>query len=223
MATRLPPRRPDGTIDLVTTHLELRRLPRIPRVSISGRTLSLVHARRFPLHFYRYLYNTVGAPHLWWECREMDDDTLAATVLDDQVELHVFQVDGTPAGFAELDRRQTGEVDIVKFGLIPEYVGQGLGLGFLGRVIEAAWQDDTDRITVHACSTDHPRALLVYQRIGFAAYDEVRETIDDPRDRGLFLEHESAANSMLGAIVSLDDDPEDAESAANEDDPPRIP
>lgn len=194
----LPPaRRPDGTLQLVTTRLELLHKPRLPRVTNTDRTITLVHAKRFPLHFYRYLYNTVGAPYLWWERRELDDETLAAAVLHEQVELHVLIVDGTPAGFAELDRRTPGEVELVYFGLIPDYVGQGLGLRFLGRMMDVAWQEGVQRVTVHACSTDHPRALLVYQRAGFVAYDEERAVIVDPRDRGLFPEHESAANSIV--------------------------
>lgn len=186
-----PARRPDGKLELVTTRLELRATPRHPRVSIMGRTLALVHAKRPPLHFYRYLYDTVGSPYLWWQRREIDDEALAAIVHDERVEILVLQVDGVPAGFAELDRRRTGEVALVYFGLMPEFVGQGLGLPFLGRVMEHVWQgDDVERVIVHACSTDHPRALMVYQRLGFVPYDVEHELIDDPRDRGLFPEHE---------------------------------
>lgn len=185
-----PARRPDGTLELVTTRLELRARPRHPRVSITGRTLTLVHAQRPTLHFYRYLYDTVGSPYLWWQRRELDDEALATIIHDERVEIHVLHVDGVPAGFAELDRRRPGEVELAYFGLVPEYVGQGLGLPFLSRVVDLAWQDDdVERVTVHACSADHPRALLVYQRIGFTPYDMVHEQVDDPRDRGLFPEH----------------------------------
>lgn len=189
-----PARRPDGKLELVTTRLELRAIPRHPKVSILGRTLALVHAKRPPLHFYRYLYHTVGSPYLWWQRRELDDEALAAIVHDERVEILVLQVDGVPAGFAELDRR-AGEIELVLFGLMPEFVGQGLGLPFLGRVMEHAWQgDDVARVIVHACSTDHPRALMVYQRLGFVPYDVQRELIDDPRARGLFPEHGDAGD-----------------------------
>ncbi|MCA9705462.1 MAG: GNAT family N-acetyltransferase [Myxococcales bacterium] len=191
-----PARSPAGTLELVTTHLEMRQPPRHPRVSITGRTLTLVHAKRPTLHFYRYLYDTVGSPYLWWERREMSDDALAALLHDERIEVHVLYVDGVPAGFAELDRRQAGEVELTHFGLVPEFIGQGLGRPFLGRVMDVVWKDeDVGRVTVHACSTDHPRALLVYQRLGFVVVDEVRETIEDPRVRGLFPEHvEPSAN-----------------------------
>lgn len=194
-----PVRTPDGTLEVVTTHLELRQQPRPLRVSILSRTLAVVHAQRFPLHFYRYLYDTVGSPYLWWERREMDDQELAAIVLDERVELHVLQVDGVPAGFAELDRRNPEHVVLEKFGLIPDYLGQGLGLHFLGRVVDIAWREESvQRVTVKVASTDHPRALLIHQRIGFQAYNEVREQIDDPRGRGLFPELDEDAPANTG-------------------------
>jgi GNAT superfamily N-acetyltransferase len=190
-----PARRPDGKLELVTTRLELRAIPRHPKVSIMGRTLALVHAKRPPLHFYRYLYHTVGSPYLWWQRRELDDESLAVIVHDDRVEILVLQVDGVPAGFAEVDHRRRGEVELVYFGLMPEFVGQGLGLPFLGRVMEHVWQSEDaalERVTVHASSTDHPRALMVYQRLGFVPYDVQHELVDDPRARGLFPEHAEA-------------------------------
>lgn len=194
MVPKPPARNPDGMLELVTTRLELRKAPRVPRVSITGRTLALHHAKHFPLHFYRYLYDTVGSPYLWWERREMGDEELASIVHDERVELQVLYVDGVPAGFAEIDRRKAGEVELIYLGLVPEYLGQGFGRYLTGRVVEMAWQDDdVHRVVVHACSTDHPRALLVYQQIGFTAFDELREHIEDPRDRGLFPEHEDEA------------------------------
>ncbi|MCH9681472.1 MAG: GNAT family N-acetyltransferase [Deltaproteobacteria bacterium] len=204
MFDRTPPARaPDGKLSLVTTRLELREAPRHRRVSMTGRDVALVHAQRPPLHFYRYLYATVGAPYLWWERREMDDAALGSIIFDDRVEIHVLLVDGVPAGFAELDRRRAGEVELAYFGLMPEFIGQGLGLPLLDRVVEQAWQaDGVERVTVHYCSTDHPRALQVYQRIGFVPYDEVRAMIDDPRDRGLFPEH--MIDTQLGVTASND-------------------
>ena len=138
----------------------------------------------------------------------MGDDELASIVHDGRVELLVLQVDGVPAGFAELDRRRAGEVELSYLGLMPEYLGQGLGRFLTGRVVEMVWQeDDVQRVIVHACSTDHPRALLVYQQIGFAAFDELRERIEDPRERGLFPEH--ADEPANAGPEDSDDDPDE--------------
>lgn len=185
-----PPRRADGKLEIVTTHLEMRARPRRVGQSVSGMTLEVRSPAQPTVSFYRYLYETVGAPYLWYERRACNDTTLRTILHDDKVELHVLYVDECPAGFAEIDRRRQGEgpdeVDLVHFGLVPEYLGRGLGPIFLDRILAQCWEDDPNRVTTHVKSHDHPRALLVYQRMGFHPYDEVAAVVDDPRTRGLF-------------------------------------
>ena len=102
----------------------------------------------------------------------------------------MLYVDGCPAGFAELDRRRGDEAELAYFGLVPDYLGQGIGKWFLSRVIDLAWEEaPTSRLWVHTINLDHPRALMIYQRMGFVAYDEKTRTVEDPRLRGLFPEH----------------------------------
>ncbi len=55
--------------------------------------------------FYRYLYDTVGAPHLWWLRRALPDSALAGMLADPAVSIHVLYRGGEPAGFFELDGR----------------------------------------------------------------------------------------------------------------------
>ena len=68
----------------------------------------------------------------------MSDEALATIIGDPRDELHVLHVDGTPAGFAELDRRQPHEIELVQFGLMPDFIGQGLGKWFLQWTIDKA-------------------------------------------------------------------------------------
>jgi GNAT superfamily N-acetyltransferase len=187
---RPPARTPEDTLEVAITRLEMTQPARRLGISITGRDVAVVRAHRPPLHFYRYLYDTVGAPWLWWERRAMDDPDLAAIVHDDRVEILVLWVDGCPAGFGELDRRTADEVHLAWFGLVPEYLGQGLGLWFLDRVVDLAWREPIARLWVRSTSLEHPRALLVYQRAGFVAVDSAGATIVDPRARGLFPEHD---------------------------------
>ena len=58
---------------------------------------------------------------------KLSDEALAALIGDTRDEWHVLHVDGTPAGFAEFDRRQPHEVELVQFSLMPEFIGKGLG------------------------------------------------------------------------------------------------
>ena len=181
-----PPPRPDGKLEVEITDLEMRVRPkRTGRIPLTGHTLGVQRALRPTLHFYRYLYSTVGAPYLWFARSRLSDEALKSIIHDERVEILVLYVDGCPAGLAELDRRNQGdppdEVDITHFGLVPDFLGRGLGLRFLDRVVDLAWQDDPARVTVHVASLDHPRAMLVYQRAGFEPCGTRHVVYADPR------------------------------------------
>ncbi len=81
-------------------------------------------------------------------------------------------VDGVPAGFAELDRRIEGEIELVQFGLMPEFIGQGLGRYFLQWTIDKAWSYCPRRFWLNTCTKDHPAALPNYLKADFAIYKE---------------------------------------------------
>ena len=133
--------------------------------------VTVERAERPPVAFYRYLYDAVGADWDWYVRRRLSDDALAAIIHDDAVEVYVLHVRGVPAGYAEFDRRIEDEVEIAYFGLMPDYVGRGLGPALLGWALETAWSYGPRRVWLHTCSLDHPKALAVYRRAGFTVYD----------------------------------------------------
>lgn len=176
-----------ATLEVTTTYLEMLQRPRRTRHAPAGeRTLALLRAEHPPLHFYRYLYETVGAPWLWYERRQLGDEALSAIVHDPSVEVCVLYVDGSPAGFAELDARALPEIELAYCGLVPDFIGKGLGLYLIDCAVERAWarEPEPSRLWVHTCTLDHPRALLAYQHAGFQPYREETETIADPRSTG---------------------------------------
>jgi GNAT superfamily N-acetyltransferase len=124
---------------------------------------------------YRSLYDAVGKDYHWLSRRKMSDEAVAAVIGDPRNELHVLHVDGTPAGFAELDRRQPAEIELVQFGLMPDFIGQGLGKWFLRWTIDKAWSYAPRRFWLHTCSLDHPAALPNYRKAGFVLFKQ--ETI----------------------------------------------
>ena len=102
----------------------------------------------------------------------MSDEELIAVIGGSRNELHVLHVDGMPAGFAELDRRQPLEIELVQFGLIPEFIGQGLGKWFLQWTIDKVWSYDPKRFWLHTCTLDHTAALPNYLKAGFVLFKE---------------------------------------------------
>ena len=170
--------------EVTTWYLEMKSRPALRQPAPPGATLTEVRAPS--AHFYRYLYETVGAPWLWVERRRMPDEELLSILLDPDVHLYVAYVDGAPAGYFELDARALGpvtfSVELAYFGLVPDRIGQGLGGWLIGSAIEAAWSlPSVERVWVHTCSLDHPRALSNYEKAGFVRYDQRIELIWDPR------------------------------------------
>ena len=176
----------EGKLDVTITYLEMTERPAAfaPHPPL-GQRAALMRAESPTVSFYRYLYNTVGEPWLWWERRALDDAALARIVQDERVEIYVLYVDGVPAGFAELDRRHAPVTDIRLLGLIPEFKGRGLGGYLLRTAVDIAWAGDPETVTVDTCTLDEPRALPLYQRIGFTPVRRETRRIDDPRVTGL--------------------------------------
>jgi GNAT superfamily N-acetyltransferase len=114
----------------------------------------------------------VGRDYDWTTRNKLPDAELAALLDDPRLEVHVLMVDGVPAGFAELDRRTEGEIELVQFGLMPGFIGQGLGKWFLQWAIDKAWGYSPKRFWLHTCTKDHPAALTNYLKAGFALYKE---------------------------------------------------
>jgi GNAT superfamily N-acetyltransferase len=138
--------------------------------------LTVVHARKPTIAYYRYLYDAVGRQWQWTSRKKMSDEQLTAIIHDPTDEVYVLDVDGVPAGFAELDRRVEGEIEITQFGLVPEFIGQGLGKYFLQWAVDRAWTYQPKRLWLHTCNLDHPVALSNYLKAGFAIYKEETKT-----------------------------------------------
>jgi GNAT superfamily N-acetyltransferase len=136
--------------------------------------------------FYRFLYGAVGEGWLWTERRRWSDATLAARIQDPGVEVWVLTADGQPAGYAELDRRDPADVELSYFGLLPAFIGRGLGSRFLRFAVHRAWRAETRRFWVHTCDLDHPAALGVYHRAGFVPFRTDVTDEPDPRLSGSF-------------------------------------
>lgn len=165
-------------IETTVTYLEMREQPTRPSVPAPLGKLAILRAEHPPVSFYRYLYNTVGEAWYWSERRALDDAALGAIVHDPKVNIYVLYVAGVPAGYVELDRRREREVELAYFGLVPEFTGRGLGSYLLDWAVHAAWAGAPERVWVHTCTLDHPRALPLYQRAGFVAYKRQAEKVE---------------------------------------------
>lgn len=178
----------DGRLEVTITFLEMTERPAHPHLMPpQGLNCTLLRVRRPSVQFYRYLYDRVGEPWLWFERRAMADEELAAIVQDDRVEIYLLSVDGEPAGYAELDRRRPPDIELAYFGLMPEFIGKGLGRYLMTWTIDTAWNRAPERLWVTTNTLDHPKALPLYQRCGFRPFQQEIKLFDDPRLNGLIV------------------------------------
>lgn len=155
------------------TYLEMRERPSLlkpqPPHGLDGR-LMLMKTGRMPVGFYRYLYDAVGREYHWYDRKRWDDAKLGAEIWADGKEIFVLYVRGAPAGYFELDFREEPDCELTYFGIIPDFHGLRLGRFFLSSAIARAWDQGIKRLTVHTNTDDHPRALPLYQKLGFVPY-----------------------------------------------------
>lgn len=180
----------DANFEVVRTVLEMHARPARPlaRPPSLRKPVMLLRAEQPTVSFYRYLYNTIGRQWFWYERRVMDDATLAACIHDAAVAVNVLYIGGVPAGLAEIDARGIRDIELAYIGLIPEFIGRGLGRYLVDWAIDAAWDREPDRIWIHTCTLDHPAALPLYQKAGFTPYGQNTFKIPDPRKMACFAD-----------------------------------
>lgn len=84
----------------------------------------------------------------------------------------LLSFDGETAGIVVYDPHPGNAMEILSFGLLPEFVGKGLGGYALTLAIERAWTllPGVRRVWLHTSSSDHPNALPNYHRRGFRTF-----------------------------------------------------
>jgi GNAT superfamily N-acetyltransferase len=115
----------------------------------------------------RFLYTAVGGDWYWLDRLSWTYPQWLSHLSRPEVETWVGYVQGTPAGYFELERQADHTVEIVYFGLLPQFIGRGVGGALLTAAIRQAWNGDTRRVWVHTCSLDGPNALQNYYARGF--------------------------------------------------------
>ena len=169
--------------DVTTTSLEMlspndfrpkaasRKDVRVEKIEIPTPTLN---------HFF---FVNVGRPWKWFSRLTWTLSEWRAWAENDNVHTFVGYMRGSPFGYIELDQ-QGDSVEIAFFGILPQFIGHGLGGFLLSEAIRQAWQLNPKRVWVHTCTLDHKHALDNYLARGFSIYKKVtlQERIPDDDD-----------------------------------------
>jgi GNAT superfamily N-acetyltransferase len=120
----------------------------------------------------RALYAGVGADWWWIDRLGWSWARWHAHLSRPGVETWLARLRGTPAGYAELEAVD-GDVELAYLGLLPAFIGRGLGSRLLDAALRRAWaMPGTRRVWVHTCSLDGPAALRAYEARGLRRYRE---------------------------------------------------
>jgi GNAT superfamily N-acetyltransferase len=143
------------------------RAQRAPRAD-----LALVHIVPPMPELNRFFYTAVGGAWWWhdrlpWTYQQWRDYL-------DRPELQTWMLTaaGIPAGYFELEAQPEGSVEVAYFGLLPSFIGAGLGGHLLTCAIERSFATGARRVWLHTCTLDHPGALANYQARGLRLYQQ---------------------------------------------------
>jgi hypothetical protein len=157
-------------ISMTVTFLEMTAKPSTLPPPLPKGKIAFLRAEHPPTHFYRYLYDTIGEKYFWVDRKKLSPDALAELLNDPRMEIYVLYADGNPAGLAELDLRAGNSA----------YIGRRLGYFFLYHACMNAWLHPITKLKVNTCTLDHPRALPLYQRLGFAPVSREERYLEMP-------------------------------------------
>ena len=162
-------------IPVRTTYLEMRS-PTIPDAPAPPPGCSVERWEKPGSIEYRELFAGVGGAWGWSGRLILGEEELKIVLHAQTTEIFRLRYRGQTAGFAEFDRRVEGQVEITYFGLLAEFIGRGLGRFFLGWTVRRAWDGGTERVWLHTCEFDHPKALATYVKAGFSVCGEAKES-----------------------------------------------
>jgi len=160
----------------LVTFLEMRKPPAEKLQPLEGVSFRLL-ARPIDVNAYREYYYGVGEKHYWLDRMIMPDEELSQKINADNIDIFLMHVNNAPAGYAEFIKNPDF-TEILYFGLLPDYIGKGLGKFFLRWATEQAWSYGPKWIQLNTCQLDHPHALENYKKNGF---QEVRTEIHQRR------------------------------------------
>lgn len=124
----------------------------------------------------RSTYVRIGAPHGWTGRAAWSDERWEEELARPGVRAWIARVNEEVVGLVELELESNGDVGIVVFGLVPEWVGKGFGGALLTLTTRLAWEVTSPggmparRVWVQTSSGDHPHARPNYERRGFRTF-----------------------------------------------------
>jgi GNAT superfamily N-acetyltransferase len=156
----------------VRTYLEMTDPADLDPVAAPSADASVDRVEQPPAALWRQLYTEVGREYHWVDRLGWSDEQATRYFSDPALELWVLRVAGATAGYFELRAEADGGLEIAYFGLLPGFIGRGLGKYLLTCAAERGWARGANRVWLHTSSLDHASALPNYLARGFRVWKQ---------------------------------------------------
>jgi len=160
------------TVEVTRTYLQLSHPEDLKPAGMDDPRLRTEYAVECTASFFRFLYAEVGRHYHWIDRLAWTDEQIRAHLGRAAISVWVMYQAGTPAGYFELERHNDGSTEIAYFGLLPEFLGRGLGKHLLTEAATRAWTGSPTRVWLHTCTLDDPAALPNYLKRGFKPFKQ---------------------------------------------------
>ncbi len=153
---------------LVTiSHLEMTSPTQLRSKSLPREGVDVVRLP-FPMpELNKFFYTAIGKDWHWFERLVWTAAEWLRYVDRPELDTWIVTEGGVPAGYFELEKQVDDDVEIVYFGMLPQFIAHHLGGWALSQAVDKAWAMGARRVWVHTCDLDHPKALPNYLARGF--------------------------------------------------------
>jgi len=158
------------SIEVTRTYLEMRDPAELHAARSDDSLIRIERQSNCSVEMFRMLYVEVGKNYHWIDRLPWTNEEIANYLLDPAISLWLMTYDGKTAGYFELRKCEDGSTEIAYFGLLPEFIGRGLGKYLLTCATEQAWADGANRVWLHTCTLDDPAAMPNYLKRGFRPF-----------------------------------------------------
>ena len=176
----LPNGRASDTMEVTRTYLEMLTPSDLCPVQSDDPLIKIELQRDCSVALFRFLYAEVGKNYYWTDRLPWTDEEITTYLQQPEVSVWLMTYDGETAGYFELKKCDDGSTEIAYFGLMPEFIGRGLGKHLLSCATEQAWADGANRVWLHTCTDDDPAALPNYLKRGFKPFKTEEYTVELP-------------------------------------------
>ena len=166
------------TIEVTRTYLEMRDASDLHAEISSDPRVRIERMVDCPASLFRSLYVEVGRNYHWIDRLPWTDEQIEGHLYQTEISLWLMTYETEPAGYFELRRCEDGSSEIAYFGLLPAFIGRGLGKHLLTCATEQAWFDGANRVWLHTCTLDDKAAMPNYLRRGFQAFKHESYMVD---------------------------------------------